>query len=69
MEFHEHLLARGMERMAKEQARIAQDQAANLVANAQDAYARIRDDNAKVSGRDLTDAEKKLLQDLVNLKR
>ncbi len=43
---------------AKEQARIAQDQAANLVANAQDAYAKIRDDNAKVKGRDVTDDEK-----------
>ena len=42
----------------KEQARIAQDQAANAVRNAQDAYSKIRDQNAQVSPKNLTDDQK-----------
>src|SRR5439155_18885618 len=43
----------------KEQARIAMDQAANQMRNAQDAYAKIRDDNAQVNPKDLTDDQKR----------
>ncbi|MFL5732193.1 MAG: HlyD family efflux transporter periplasmic adaptor subunit [Chloroflexia bacterium] len=53
---------------AKEQARIAMDQAANQMRNAQDAYAKIRDDNAQTNPKNLTDdqkqAEARALRDL-----